>query len=1038
MTTTVSSSLQGVQTPEQTEAYSPIEDEKVTRTMVFSPILGVRSTEREAKTVQLQNLMDTLEKRFSSEAQKDSAIELRDYLGNRLKAPKAPSDTVKELTQYLSDRKCRFKYLSAKGDNIHIGIDTEYEYDEEKKCNLILSYQYCLLTADDREFKGVDYPASGDKKDRFDFNDYIFRIILRAKKHGWISEYPKNTFIYAHFMRADIASFDAYWNIKSKKLDSAKAAVNNARGDYGLDLRSIGGSHYRPKDVIYTNHNKRPEKTSIHLKDTLFLSPGRCSLDVIGDAIGIPKIKIPEGYSIEKMSQLLKDDKGTFEQYAIRDAEITVKYGRFVEKFVLTELNKASALDTSSDTTDSNIGTDIKKIASSEIKYLPNTLGNLSVALFKNVTADIYAKRKLEKLTPNLSLNEIFGMEEVIAYKWDEKNARSVPNKLIVLSGERDRNEATARRCFFGGRNEDYYFGPSPQGVISDWDLAGAYTTGLVDILPVDYRASFSSTKIEDYLGHTMGFAYVKFKFKEGTRFPSLPVRTELYGLYYPLQGETYCTAPEIAVAYNMGCEIEILYGDIIPWIENSEPVFEPFTKVIRELRKKYKGVFKEKIVKDIGNTLYGKVGQNVGFQRNKFDTKTGLSRPASNSPVTNSYFSSHVTGFIRAVLSEMLANVDDDITVYSATTDGLLTDLLDGEAMLIDEYHLFGKVYASVTSRFKALCEKFGDDKMIVLKHQVRQIIAMKTRGQLTAELIEDDGANPELSDLFKKPVIAKAGIKPPRDCDNENEWMVNLFLNRKPSERVANNCLVSERDMYLNELDLIEIKNDKYLNLEFDFKRRPVNPSMVNVRHPVSGEIVGHLSFDTVPWRNHIEGELARSAFDGWRKGKRKSKKANSKNSEVEACDKNAPVEETVGNCLKTLDDYYHWTDFYKIKAVMKVKGQNYENDSSEGIFKRLILTALTNDLWGLSKNAPDGANRTYNDLIQLFTNAGYPVKKSDFTNAKNRSITAYMMPAAPKLIPLLVWVMDQYPNIQVKMFFMPEELDEVMALVALEKAK
>lgn len=80
-----------------------------------------------------------------------------------------------------------------------------------------------------------------------------------------------------------------------------------------------------------------------------------------------------------------------------------------------------------------------------------------------------------------------------------------------------------------------------------------------------------------------MGFAYIKFKFPEYTRFPPLPVRTELYGLYYRLEGETYCTAPEIAVAYNVGCEIEVLYGNINPWVENAEPVFRPFTKVIRD-----------------------------------------------------------------------------------------------------------------------------------------------------------------------------------------------------------------------------------------------------------------------------------------------------------------------------------------------------------------------------------------------------------------------------------------------------------------------
>ncbi|MCC4820877.1 hypothetical protein LMH81_30615, partial [Vibrio lentus] len=100
-------------------------------------------------------------------------------------------------------------------------------------------------------------------------------------------------------------------------------------------------------------------------------------------------------------------------------------------------------------------------------------------------------------------------------------------------------------------------------------------------------------------------------------------------------------------------------------------------------------------------------------------------------------------------------------MTVYSATTDGLLTDLDNADSMLIDEYRVNGKTYQSTTARFKALCAKFGDDEALVLKHQVKQIIAMKTRGQLTAEMMVDDGTNPDMSGLYKKPVTAKAGIK-------------------------------------------------------------------------------------------------------------------------------------------------------------------------------------------------------------------------------------------------------------------------------------
>ncbi|MFW1516937.1 DNA-directed DNA polymerase [Vibrio parahaemolyticus] len=993
------------ETAEATEIIENTKPAETTDTLSFSPILGVQAAKRATDTAQLHNLIESWQKRFDLGKQQDKSLELQTYLENRKLPPKSFQALKSELAQYLKDRKSRFKFLKAKGGNIHIGIDTEFEYDEEAECNKILSYQYCLLTPDGKEYKGIDYPASAKKEDRFEFNDYLFKIIVRARKMGWITEYPENTFVYCHFMRADLASFHAYWNIKgSKKYDAAMATVNNARGDYGLDLRAIGASQYKPRAITYTNHNKRPEITSIHLKDTLFLSPGRCALSVIGDAIGIEKVELPDGYSIERMSQLLEEDKGSFEKYAITDAKITVKFGRFMEDVVLEELNSITGIASSGD----------GKRATNQIKYLPNTLGNLSVALFKNVSSDVYEQRKESKQTPNLTLNEVFGLEEVTAYKWDESSNRSIPNKLVVLSGERDRNEATARRCFFGGRNEDYYFGPSPKGEISDWDLVGAYTTGLCDIKPVDYRKAYSSTNIEDYLGHVMGFAYVRFRFKEGTRFPSLPVRTELYGLYYPLEGETYCTAPEIAVAYNMGCELEILYGDIIPWIDDAEPVFEPFTKVIRELRKKHKGTFLEAVYKDVGNTLYGKVGQNVGFQRNKFDTKSGLSRPATNSPVTNSYFSSHVTGFIRGVLSELLANVGDDKRVYSATTDGLLTDLSDGEAMLIDEYHLNGQSYQSVTARFKALCEKFGDESMLALKHQVGQIIGMKTRGQLTAEILDADINTPELNKIRKKVITAKAGVKPPRDCEDENAWMVDLFLNRKPSQRISNNCLVPERDMYLHELDLYEIKRDRFMNLEFDFKRRPVNPTMVDVRDPKTGCIVSHLAFDTVPWKNREEGEMARATFDGWRKGKK------SGDSRVGA------------NCLKTMEDWYNWIDFYKIKAVMKVKGQNYENNSSEGIFKRYILTAITNEFGGLSRVNRQGKRRTNAELAELFTSAGYPTNEKDVSNAKGRKLHSQMLPAAPKFMPMLRWAMTQFPDLELKMFFMPEELGEVLALL------
>lgn len=913
-------------------------------------------------------LKETYTNRFYDKGQPDIEPELTFLFEERLTPIKTTDTITKELEDYFNDLKSPYSVIKGNGEDVHIGIDTEFEYDDENNRNKIISYQYYMVTPDEQVIKEVIYPDSFKPEDRFDFNEFIYYILLKAKRYGYISEYPTNTYVYAHFMRADIASFNAYWKIGNKKLDQAKATLDSARGSYGLDLAAIGKSMHRTPPVTFNDYNNKKQSTRIKLKDTLFLSPGRCSLKVIGKAIGIEKIELPAPYSIEKMSELLAGDKHLFEQYALRDAEIAVRYGLKMQQFALKDLH---------DGTISPDGTGLV------LKNIPNTLGNLSVSLFKHTSAE-----------DGLDFNLVFGMEKITSQRWSATSGRVITTDSMELTGERDRNEATARRCFYGGRNEDYLFGPSSKTVINDFDLVGAYTTGLVDILPVDYRGAFSSKDINDYLGHTMGFAYVRFKFKEGTRFPSLPVRSGVYGLYYPMEGETYCTAPEIAVAYSMGCDLEILYGDVIPWVKGSQPIFESFTRVIRKLRKAHEGTFDEKIIKEIGNTLYGKVSQNVGREKTSFDKKTGLSKSSGHSPVTNSYFASHVTGFIRAVLSEMLAAIPDSAEVYSATTDGFLTNL--------PEEHL--SMDGPITSRFNALCSHLGDDSMIKLKHKVGQIIGMKTRGQLTAELLDDDGVDETLSMLLKKPVIAKAGVKPPQDCANENDWMVNLFLTRESGQKIPNNSFVSERDQYLYEMDGIMIKRDKFLNLEFDFKRKPVNPTMVKVRNPITDEIVEHIQFDTVPWQTQNDAQLARACFDGWRREK----------------------------CLKTMEDWADWTDHYKIKTMVIVKNQKSTKNGSEDMLKRDVLTAITNNSYGLSKNFEDGKTRTYSMIAAEFTKAGFKTSEKDVKNSKGRKVHKYMLPAVSKLIPLLVWLIERNPKMDTRMFFIESEFDEVMQLV------
>ena len=48
-------------------------------------------------------------------------------------------------------------------------------------------------------------------------------------------------------------------------------------------------------------------------------------------------------------------------------------------------------------------------------------------------------------------------------------------------------------------------------GVWRDYDLAGAYSTGLVGMPLIDFENPRASLDVEDYLGHVAGYALIEF-----------------------------------------------------------------------------------------------------------------------------------------------------------------------------------------------------------------------------------------------------------------------------------------------------------------------------------------------------------------------------------------------------------------------------------------------------------------------------------------------------------------------------------------------
>lgn len=808
---------------------------------------------------------------------------------------------------------------------LHIGFDTEYVFNPETRQNDILSYQSYVVLPDNTGISNIIYPPDSQKKSRLSFKEFLCQTITPLLETGVITKWPGIINIYAHFIRADIASFANFWSDYKILLKGIRGTVSSFKNRYGIDFDEQQERRVKTEQIMFDKRTSPPRCSNVAFIDTLLITPGGMGLAECGELLGLPKLTIPAPYSITNMREYLLGDRAGFEAYALRDAEIAVRYALQVRNFCARELM---------------------------IDRVPATIGAMAVSRFTKTL-------KENNMSPEVCLGTHIKTREL----WlTEKQAfRTIKNPASVPS--RELFETFPINCYHGGRNECFMMGVTPSDHWYDYDLAGAYTTGLLDILTPDYGNIRLSKNPDDYCGHVMGFALVTFRFPESVPYPSLPVRTDQYGLFFPLSGESWATAPEIELALSLGAEMTIHNGIIVPWICDTSPhnsestsVFLPFVQQVRENRNRHiKGSLEEKFWKEIGNSLYGKLAQGLRA-KTAFDTARGVNRSLPPSSVTQPFFAAHVTGFIRAVVGELMNALPSDSTVVSVTTDGFLTNCP------LDKINMSGPL----SSRFQSLCDIVDPgSSMLTCKHEVSQLIAMKTRGQLTYKAIQG------------KPVVhARAGVKPPADIPRSdyNDYMVDLYLNRLPGQTLSRSTLISTREMWLSESDLVSREQDIRLNLEFDFKRQPVQPAMNE----------GHLLMSSRPWDNMEEALQQRSLFDDWRQT----------------------------HTLKTLADWDDWCDFLYCRTVFSDMKLKVGSKRSDDILVRLFLRALTQCQWGLMLK--DKKSYSCKEVAEWLTSEGYSVTVTDVKNAVRAKIPQMKFSSVtPRMKSLMDIIARKYPT-------------------------
>jgi hypothetical protein len=765
-----------------------------------------------------------------------------------------------------------------------VGFDAEWRDKEFQgsKYREILSYQFHAISHNDTQWQCFVDPQREEIK-RARLKACLRAVIERGMKHGKIDKWPTEVILAGHWTLVDLTSFCDFDKFKNQ-FDAVRQTL--------VSIKKPTWWHFEDSD--YTKH-----KVRIVLRDSKILAPAKMrSLDALGKLLGVEKIKIPPDHSIKRMDMFKRDCPAEFRAYALRDAQITALY--------------------------------IKKVG--EIYYeitgqtdIPTTLSTVGIKTLEGC----WKREGIDHLAVN-------GKEKVKKKHHNSKTCRLINRATEEITNERSLSEPLAKLCYHGGRCESYQFGGSEIGKWIDADLVSAYVVAMACLGVPEWAKAFDTHLLDDFTLRDYGIAQVRFRFPRGTRFPCLPVDVD-GNLIYPLEGISFCASPELLLAREMGADLEILKGTVVPADANVRP-FRGFAEFTLAKRNSFeKGSLDELFWKEVANSLYGKTAQGLSGKR-AFENRKGVYEEMAGSKITCPLIAAQITSLIRAAVSEMMFRLPKPVTVLSVTTDGFLSNATPAQ---LDEA-AGGSVCRLLLEGVTGLTDKTSVwDK----KFNARQVLNWRTRGQVSL----DEGVD--------EPIVANGGFRIPKKeyrVENRVEFLIKSFQEREGKiSNPIDERFPSIADTRLRNKDMISRTQDRMLSMEYDFKRSPIKPCLQEIRR------LDHLFFESVPWKNIEEFTSCRADWERYSKGSPKS--------------------------LKTVQDFKAFEEYRSLPP-----GRRAKSGGALKLAKRRFLIALIHGEEGLNIEP-----YSYAAIAQWLTDAGYPTKKADLANAKRARLDSVEPP-------------------------------------------
>ncbi|CAA7623015.1 conserved hypothetical protein [Magnetospirillum sp. LM-5] len=437
----------------------------------------------------------------------------------------------------------------------------------------------------------------------------------------------------------------------------------------------------------------------------------------------------------------------------------------------------------------------------------------------------------------------------------------------------------------------------------------------------------------------------------------------------FPLEGESNCSAPEICLARKLGAEITIRYGVIVP-TDGNQPIFTPFIKECLDNRGKYpKNTLDNLFWKELSNSTYGKTAQGLREKR-VYDLRDKTTKVLPESRITNPFFASFITSFVRAVLGEVINALPPSVCVFSATTDGFLTNATKDQIDAACQ----GELLTIYNDARKRLTGKSG---ALEAKHHVRKPLGWRTRGQATLKegVVGKDDENV---------VLAKGGIFTPSAYDTtreQNRYITNLFFGRTPESVITSAIKTGVRDMVEYDADLVEKDLIKRLNMEYDWKRCPLAVG--------ASADYDHLVFSTKPWKTVDEFQRIRLLWEEYTKA--------------------------TPTCLKSVDDFKMFANYVMVKTALCVELSKYLKKTNPDIkrLRQTICSAWCHSNAGLIYHYDDVSNAEFATTLEL---SGVPCSRANFENGMKKSFEPHSVPPTEAVLAALQQIRGKFTNLDI----------------------